>query len=110
MGTLCFIPACKSSVRCPKCCIHLSVLLLQQSCPLSPAASAAYLSSDLAASLEGRISKATFSAMDHICFWVLVSFSKAGEVVLLKGLRPKILIRYCKELARFEELLAKTKS
>lgn len=85
------------------------MLLLQQSCHLSPAPSAAYQSSDLAASLEGRISKAASSLLDYICFWVLVSSSKAVESVLLKALQPKILIKYCKDLARFEGVLAKTR-
>lgn len=85
------------------------MLLLQQLCPLLPAASAAYQSSDLAASPEGRISKATFSLMDYVCFCVLVSSSKAVKFVLLKALQPKILIKYCEELPRFEGVLAKTR-
>jgi len=47
--------------------------------------------------------------MDHICFLVLVSSSKAVEFALLKALQPKILIKYCKDLARFEGVLAKTR-
>lgn len=47
--------------------------------------------------------------MDYVCFCVLVSSSKAVKFVLLKALQPKILIKYCEELPRFEGVLAKTR-